>query len=131
MTKSICFNTAQNKITVTLEDDSTTDYLDSVTYLADFPDREADCYVFSFIQPEPVIAVPQVITIRQAKLALLAAGLLDDANTAVANADRATQIEWEYATEVNRTWPTLVSLAAAMGISDAVLDNLFIAGDKL
>lgn len=80
--------------------------------------------------PEP-ISVPQVITIRQAKLVLLAAGLLDDVDAAVAAADRTTQIEWEYATEVHRQWPTLVNLATAMGLGDEMLNELFIEGAKL
>ena len=79
-------------------------------------------------QPEPV---PQVMTARQAKLVLLAAGLLDDVDAAVAGADRATQIEWEYAQEVSRTWPSLVAMATALGMTDAQLDDLFIQGAKL
>ena len=107
MIHSIAYQDSDRKITVTLEDGSSKDYLDSATYLADFPDREGDCYIFTYTQPEQVITVPQVITMRQAKLVLLKAGILDDVDAAVANADRATQIEWEYATEVRRDWPTL------------------------
>lgn len=129
--QSISFNTRDNKIEVTLEDGSPVDYLDATTYLADYPDREADCYVFTYVQPEPVITSPQVVTIRQAKLALYAANLLDDVDTVVAGADRATQIEWEYATEVRRDWPTLITLQGVLGISDTEVDNLFIAGAAL
>lgn len=79
----------------------------------------------------PETTVPQVITIRQAKLVLLAAGLLNDVDSAVASADRTTQIEWEYCTEVNRQWPTLITLSSLMGLSGEALDNLFIAGSQL
>lgn len=75
--------------------------------------------------------VPTTLTVRQAKLALLAAGLLDDVDAAVAGADRATQVEWEYATTVERTWPTLVAMATALGMTDTQLDNLFIQGAAL
>lgn len=79
------------------------------------------------VKPEPV----QVVTIRQAKLALLAAGLLDDVDAAVAQADRATQIEWEYATEIRRDWPTLVTLQSALGLTDAQVDGLFVQAAAL
>ena len=83
-------------------------------------------------EPQPVVpTIPQTLTIRQAKLVLLAAGLLDDVDAAVAQANRATQIEWEYATSVERTWPTLVVMATALGMTDEQLDNLFIQGSQL
>ena len=80
--------------------------------------------------PEP-IQVPQVVTIRQAKLALLQVGLLDDVDAAVAQADRATQIEWEYATEVKRNWPTISKLQVALGMTDSQIDELFIRAASL
>lgn len=85
------------------------------------------------IQPaDPILVqVPQVITIRQAKLALLSAGLLDDVDAAIAQADRATQIEWEYATEVHRNWPTLRSVQGAVGLTDEQVDELFIRAASL
>ena len=131
MIQSVTYNDSARKITVTSEGGSSKDYTDSATYLIDYPYREADCYVFTYVQPEPVITVPQVITIRQAKLALLAAGLLDDVDAAVANASRAVQIEWEYAAEVARNWHTLVTLQGVLGLPDAVVDGLFIAGAEL
>lgn len=85
------------------------------------------------IQPaDPILVqVPQAITIRQAKLALLSAGLLDDVDAAIAQADRATQIEWEYATEVHRNWPTLRSVQGAVGLTDEQVDELFILAASL
>ena len=81
--------------------------------------------------PPETVQVPQVITIRQAKLVLLDAGLLDDVDAAVAQADKATQIEWEYATEVRRDWPTLLVMQAALGLTDDQVDQLFIQGSAL
>ena len=78
-----------------------------------------------------LVQVPQVITIRQAKLALLSAGLLDDVDAAITQADRATQIEWEYATEVHRNWPTLRSVQGAVGLTDEQVDELFIRAVSL
>lgn len=83
-----------------------------------------------------VAAVPEAVTPRQAKLALLQAGLLDDAEAAILAIEddvtkRAAQIEWEYATEFRRDWPTLNALAAGIGLDDAGLDALFVAAAKL
>lgn len=85
------------------------------------------------IQPaDPILVqVPQAITIRQAKLVLLSAGLLDDVDAAIAQADRATQIEWEYATEVHRNWSTLRSVQGAVGLTDEQVDELFIRAASL
>lgn len=85
------------------------------------------------IQPaDPILVqVPQAITIRQAKLALLSAGLLDDVDDAITQADRATQIEWEYTTEVHRNWPTLRSVQGAVGLTDEQVDELFIKAASL
>lgn len=92
----------------------------------------SDAVPSDFPTPAPEQApVPQTLTIRQAKLILLQNNLLDDVDAAVAQADRATQIEWEYATEVHRTWPTLVAMASALGMTDAQLDQLFVEGAKL
>lgn len=101
------------------------------TDLTEHEDMLAD-WVASYVPPPPEpVQVPQVITIRQAKLALLAAGLLDDVDAAVAAADRATQIEWEYATEVHRSWPTLTAVQAVAGLTDEHVDSLFIAAAAL
>lgn len=80
--------------------------------------------------------VPEVITPRQAKIALLQAGLLDDVEAAVAaipdeTTRRIAQVEWEYAQEVRRDWPLLVQVAAQMGLTDAQVDELFRAGARL
>ena len=42
MIESITFNTAESKIIVTLDDGTSKDYTDAVSYLTDHPDREAD-----------------------------------------------------------------------------------------
>lgn len=69
--------------------------------------------------------VPRVVTIRQAKLALLQAGLLDNIEAAMTQADRATQIEWEYAIEFRCDWPALLAVQSALSLTDAQVDDLF------
>lgn len=75
----------------------------------------------------PAPAVPGSVTMRQARLALLAADLLDDVEAAVAAAGRAAQIEWEYAQEVQRGHPLIAAVQQAQGLSDAQIDALFVA----
>lgn len=77
------------------------------------------------------VKVPQVLTIRQARRVLLAHNLLDTVEAAVAQADRATQIDWEFATEVKRDWPALAAITAALGMTPEQLDALFVEGAAL
>ena len=87
----------------------------------------------SFISHEkpvaPAPSVPQSVTMRQARLALLKAGKLDAVNTAIANMPgsegEAARIEWEYAQEVRRDSPLAAGLSAALGLTDETLDNLY------
>ena len=82
-------------------------------------------------RPPPVYVpvVPAVVTMRQARLALLNAGLLANVNTLIAAMPGATgeaaRIEWEYAQTVERASPLIVSLASALGLNDESLDTLF------
>lgn len=86
------------------------------------------------IVPRPV-AIPVSVTMRQARLALLNAGLLSNVTTAI-NAlpspeKEAAQIEWEYSQEVHRDKPFVAVLATALGLTDAQLDNLFLTASTL
>ena len=80
------------------------------------------------VAPDPAVpnGVPASVTARQARLALLAAGLLDDVETTLADpAHRATQIEWEYATQVERESPLVDSIGGALGLTSEQIDALF------
>lgn len=59
-----------------------------------------------------------VCTPRQARMALLQAGLLPAVEAAVAEAGELTKIQWEYATEVRRDDPNIIALAQGLGIED-------------
>ena len=72
-----------------------------------------------------------VVSMRQARLALLGAELLDIVETAIQAADKSVQIEWEYATEVRRDSPLVVSLSQSLGLTEEMLDNLFSGASKL
>ena len=76
-------------------------------------------------------SVPAVVSMRQARLALLAAGLLDDVEAAIAAGPQAARIEWEYATEVQRDYGLVLQLAPVLGLTDRQLDDLFVAAARL
>lgn len=61
----------------------------------------------------------------QGRLALLQFGLLDTVESWVAGQSRAVQIEYASRTEWRRTWPLFISAAAAFGLNDTQLDDLF------
>lgn len=68
---------------------------------------------------------------RQARLALAAAGLLDQVETAVRTAGGTTKISWEYATEIYRGDPLIATLQPAISLSDVQIDALFAAAAGL
>jgi hypothetical protein len=74
--------------------------------------------------------VPAAVTMRQARLALLEAGLLDDVAPAIdAIADplarRKASIEWEFSNEVQRHHGFVATLGPALGLAEGDIDNLF------
>lgn len=84
----------------------------------------------AYIEPEPIIIIPEVITMRQARLQLLEVGLLDDVEAFVA-LDRKSQIEWEYANEVYRQSTLIESAKGALNLTDEQIDNMFVEASKL
>lgn len=95
---------------------------------------DADGWPF-LAEQAPVVLSPAAVTMRQARLALLAAGKLASVSTAIAALPspqkEAAQIEWEYAATVDRDGALTVLLGSALGLSAAQLDALFLAGSAL
>lgn len=83
----------------------------------------------------PVSSVPTEITMRQARLALLGAGLLDDVSTTISAMSEpmksAANIEWEYSNTVLRHNGFVSVLAPLLGLTDEQVDNLFILAATL
>jgi hypothetical protein len=80
--------------------------------------------------------VPRSVTRRQARQALLLAGLLDQVQPAIdaipdATARGMAQIEWADSQEYHRDRPLLISLATALNLDADALDNLFRAAAAL
>jgi len=75
--------------------------------------------------------VPESVTMRQCRIALLDAGLLDAVQSSIAtmpgtDGERA-RIDWEYAQEVRRDWPLIAYMAGDLGLTDEQVDGLFMA----
>ena len=87
---------------------------------------------WAVVEAVPVVpAVPTTVTMSQAQLVLLAAGHLDAIEAAVAQMSRESQILWRKANTVVRGDPLLIELAALLGLTEADVDALFVAGSKL
>lgn len=95
----------------------------------------ADLVVVDDGVPPVAPAVPQVVTMRQARLALNAAGLLAVVNASIAampgTAGDASRIEWEFSGTVERHKPLVISLTGVLGLTDKQIDDLFIAAAAL
>lgn len=101
-----------------------------ITAPADFdPNRMADYVVAAgmVVLPEP--GVPQQVTMRQARLALLKAGLLSDIPGAIATLPspqkEEAEIEWEYAAIVQRNSGLVPTMGLALGLTEQQLDEMF------
>lgn len=92
----------------------------------------------SLIKIDPSLnkpAVLSVVTMRQARLALLQAGVLPLVESAIASmespAKEEAKIEWEYSQEVQRDKPFVQMLGASLGLTEEQLDNLFLLASTL
>lgn len=97
-------------------------------------DSAADCTPFeSFSTEMPALPVlrpeVQTVTMRQARLALLAIGKLravEDTISGLPEPDRTkAQIEWDYAATVEKNSPLIRNLAPLIGIDQESLTELF------
>ena len=89
----------------------------------------------TFMAPPGVKYVPPEVTMRQARLALHAAGLLNNVATAINGltepAKTQAQIEWEYSNSLVRSNPFVATLGGALGLTSAQIDDLFIAASQI
>lgn len=86
----------------------------------------------SFVAPPagpPV--VPKTISKLQLVRALRSAGHWGNVKATLAQADATTQEDWEYAFKINRSDPVVASFAAALGLTEDNLDDIFIDGAGL
>jgi hypothetical protein len=69
--------------------------------------------------------VPDTITALQARLVLNGMGALDAVEAFIAEAGGAAKIVWEYATVIERHSPLVSGAAAALGMTEEQMDDLF------
>lgn len=108
--------------------------------LALFTDADLAAFGITTTAEPDAPAVPALISRMQAELELQATPspvtpgktLLDDVNAAIAGAtDPTLTIYWNTAADFHRDHPKLNAIAAAMGLSSAQVDALFIAAAQL
>lgn len=80
-------------------------------------------------------SIPVVVTMRQARLALLHNNLLQQVTEAVAVMEgmegEAARIEWEFSQYVYRDWPLVIALSASLSLTSQQLDTLFVYAKTL
>jgi len=90
------------------------------------PQRPSVIHVWTGVAWEQgPLPTPSVVSMRQARLAMLRTGRLAAVNAAVAAADEETKITWEYSQEVHRAHPFVATLAVALSLTEQDLDDLF------
>lgn len=67
------------------------------------------------------------VTNKQLRLALNDAGVYGDVESAMAKSTNTTELEihWNHSATINRLDPWIVDVAAAMGLSDEAIDEIF------
>ena len=97
-------------------------YIATWNIASPIPDAPAITAALAAIDaPAPVASV----TPRQARLALLGAGALDQVEAAVKAAGGATLITWEYASAFERHDPLITAIGSQLNMSEAQIDALF------
>lgn len=98
------------------------------------PINDEELGVLRSTESAPTLRITKV-TMRQARLALLNAGLLDTVNTSIAAMagaqGTAARIEWEYSQEVQRDRGLVLALGTQLGLSSEQLDDLFTLANTL
>ena len=107
--------------------------------LVDVPDgfdiNQSHRFRYDVADGQIVVRVPDSVTMRQARLALRANGLLASVQPAI-NAlpepqRTQAQIEWDYSNGLERGNAFVATLGAALGLNAAGIDALFVQASQL
>jgi len=97
--------------------------------------RLIDGEIVSVETEESAPQVPASVTMRQARLALLGAGILDQVEAAIDALPEpprtAARIEWDFSSEVFRERDFVLMLGDTLGLTSEQMDNLFITAATL
>lgn len=125
--KTYQYTSPENTVVAVFDEDG----ISRMSMLASAVPKDAE--IQPYVAPPP--SVPAAVTMRQARLALLGAGLLDDVEVAInglpSPQKEAARIEWEYSQEVQRHNGFVSVLAPMLGMTEAQTDALFIAAAGL
>lgn len=104
-------------------------------YLKYLTESERNQMGITWVDPEPETPpppyVPTTVTPYQARVALTNAGLRDQVETVVAQADQGTRDAWEYGIAVDRHSPMIVALAGTIGLTEEQVNELFIQASQV
>jgi hypothetical protein len=93
------------------------------------PTKPNNNIVEQYEVPDPV---PNKISMRQMRLALLQQNLLNDVQALVdASGNEAYRIEWEYANDVLRTATLVTLFSGELDLTEQQVDDIFILGATL
>lgn len=84
--------------------------------------------LFSKVVP---VAIPDIITIKQAKLILNKLGLLEKTEKIISEQPSYVKIVWDYASEFHRDDVILLTIANKLNLTSDQLDSMFIDGSEL
>lgn len=93
--------------------------------------EESGRYVQGWVVvPAPAPEIPASVTMRQARLAMLGAGILSQVDALIAampgDEGESARIDWNHARDVKRDWPLIGALLPQMGLTEQQIDDLFI-----
>lgn len=127
-----------NEIVNTIMVESLGDFPDLLLVDASIGGSIGDGVVDGVVAPKPPPApvVPQSVTRRQARQALLLAGLFDQVLDKIAAINDPiqrglAQIEWEDSLEFVRDRPLVIQIGTALGLDSAGIDALFVQAANL
>ena len=86
--------------------------------------------IAAYVEPEVSVIIPNSITMRQTRLYLLSLNLLDEVESFVSQ-NKAWQIEWEYASEVQRTNQLIVAMQQELELTNQQVYEMFLEASKL
>lgn len=78
----------------------------------------------------PPASVPEMVTMRQARQAMLYAGILGQVDSLIAampgEEGESARIDWNHARDMKRDWPLIGPLGQQVGLNEQQIDDLFI-----
>jgi hypothetical protein len=75
-------------------------------------------------------AIPKSVTMRQARRAMIDAGIYEKVDAAIKQAGGKALVDWEYSNTFDRSNPMIESMATQLKLTEKQIDELFIKASK-